>query len=397
MLLCTIDNDIFERIKAEQSINVSYNGFIDYLLQILEGCRKEELHVAIISNGGEQKFIQLFEKRPFKNLTHLYLPVKSADTNTILFHMNQTLTGFQSQLLTCKAQLETQLMEMGEKNSLIENLRQDNRQLRQALKEQDNQILNRNTEELNRLNHEIKELLNAKETNERKMKSELRSQQDKIDSLMRDLFSSNERLDEEIKKNELLKSEIGRMKSYVAENHNLESELEQVRAKERRFEAKFTELQVMHNDAQLQLHRNEKRIEELLAQVEAEKRVTDAKRKTLELAGNEITSANRIIKQQAREIDKLKSKIDLRTELALKQEKVIQEKEAENYDLQSILLQLKKEFEITRLRKSEVLDTIENLQESADSLEEKYKKKIRELGNEIEHSSVRQAKERLKY
>lgn len=43
MLLCTIDNEVFERIKVEQAINVSFNGFVDHLVKILDGCKKDEL------------------------------------------------------------------------------------------------------------------------------------------------------------------------------------------------------------------------------------------------------------------------------------------------------------------------------------------------------------------
>lgn len=396
MLLCTIDSDIFERIKLEQSINVSYTGFIDYLLQILDGCRKEELHVAIISNNS-QKFIQLYEKRPFKNLTHLYLPIKKADTTTILFHMNQTLSTLQTQLVAYKTQLETQQLDSNDKHATIDKLKQEIKQLRISMKEQENQIFNRNTEEVNQLHSEIKELQNEKETNERKMKLELRSQQDRIDTLTRDLFSTNERLEEEKRKQDLLKTEISRTKHYITENHSLQSELEQLKLKEIRFESKISELQVLHNDSQLQAHKNEKRIEELLAQLEAEKRISKTKRDALELAGEEVTTANRIIRKQTGEIEKLKSKCDLRTELALKQEQVIQEKDKEIDNLHNILVQLKKEFDQSKLKKEEVLETIQNLQESADCLEDKYKQKIRDVENKLEFSNVRNVKEKLMY
>lgn len=396
MYLCSIDSDIFERIKLEQSINVSYSGFIDYLLQILDGCRKEELHVAIISNNG-QKFIQLYERRPFKNLTHLYLPLKKADTPTILFHMNQNLSLLQNQLVCSKAQVEALQLDLSDKNTAIETLKQENRQLRGTLKEQENQIFNRNTEEVNRLHQEIKELQNGKETNERKLRQELRIQQDHVDTLTRDLFTTNERLEEEIKKQDLLRTEINRTKHYITENHSLQSELEQAKLKVRRQESKLNELQVLHNDAQLMQHQNDKRVEDLLAQLEAEKRTSKAKRDALQLAGEEVTTANRVIRQKNREIENLKSKCDLRTELALRQEAVIQEKDKQCQELQSILIQLKHEFEATKLKKEEVLDTIQNLQESADSLEDKYKHKIHEVENKLEFAKVRSIKEKLMY
>ena len=47
IFLCTIDNYLYERIKLEQSLHVTFPGFIDHLVKIFESCRKGELYVKI--------------------------------------------------------------------------------------------------------------------------------------------------------------------------------------------------------------------------------------------------------------------------------------------------------------------------------------------------------------
>lgn len=47
MYICTIDNNLYDRIRIEQSLNVSYQGFIDHLTRILDSCKKEEMYKTI--------------------------------------------------------------------------------------------------------------------------------------------------------------------------------------------------------------------------------------------------------------------------------------------------------------------------------------------------------------
>lgn len=43
MYLSTVDNIQFETIKIEQSLHVSFDGFVDHLKKILDACKRNEL------------------------------------------------------------------------------------------------------------------------------------------------------------------------------------------------------------------------------------------------------------------------------------------------------------------------------------------------------------------
>uniref|UniRef100_A0A336M8T3 CSON011393 protein n=1 Tax=Culicoides sonorensis TaxID=179676 RepID=A0A336M8T3_CULSO len=398
LMLCTIDDEVFERIKVEQAINVSFNGFVDHLIKILDGCKKDELFVAILEDKG-QKFMQLYEKRPFKNLTHLFLPLNIATTNEILFHINQALETFQNKLLSSRGQIERQTAELNDKAEIISDLRNEVKNLSQKLYEQENLIFNRNTEEVNRLQQTIKHLQEGKETMEKKMKHDLRSMQEKVESMSRECISTNEKLMHENKNNVFLKEEINRLNSYISElkatNHKLMQDNDKHKSRENRLEQKVSELQKLYNDAQESLLNHQKDIQRISAELEAEKNIAHSKRTALSLASEEITSANRIIIKQKKEMEKLKNKIDVRTEVALQQEKVIEEKEKDNEVLQGIVRELKREFDATKIKKNEFIDTIDSLQDSVCAIEEKYSKKIKELSVDLDRAVVTKAKYRL--
>lgn len=40
---CTIDSSLYDQIRVEQSLHVSFQGFVDHLTKILESCKRDEL------------------------------------------------------------------------------------------------------------------------------------------------------------------------------------------------------------------------------------------------------------------------------------------------------------------------------------------------------------------
>lgn len=334
--------------------------------------------VAILEDKGN-KFMQLYEKRPFKNLTHLFLPLNVANTNEILFHINRAMESVQNKLQGSRAQVERQTMELNAREELVAELKNEVRTLSQKLYEQENLIFNRNTEEVNRLQQTIKHLQEGKETLEKKLKHDLRSMQEKVDSMSREVFTSNEKFVHESKNNEFLKDEINKLNAYIADlkgsNHKLMQDSDKHKSKEHRLELKLSELQKLYNESQESLREYQKDTQRMQAEVEAEKNIAHSKRTALQMATEEISSANRIILKQTKEIEKLKSKIDVRTEVALQQERVVQQKEKENQDMQNILIELRREFDATKIRKDEFLETIDSLQDSVVNIEDKYRRR----------------------
>lgn len=45
IFICTIDMPLFEHLKMEQSLHVTFDEFVTHLSKILDACKKEELYV----------------------------------------------------------------------------------------------------------------------------------------------------------------------------------------------------------------------------------------------------------------------------------------------------------------------------------------------------------------
>lgn len=83
--------------------------------------------------------------------------------------------------------------EMYEIKSQNTNLQSENRQLLEKLQVNENMILHRNTEEIKRLNQEIKQIETNKEYEENRLKTLLKSFEVKMDQLIRDNYTINEK------------------------------------------------------------------------------------------------------------------------------------------------------------------------------------------------------------
>lgn len=100
MYISTIDTNYFTQLKKDQSLHVTFSGFVDNLIKIFNECLQGNLQISLIrSNKGAEivtgtndtYLLQFYEVRAFKNLIHLCLPVKEASLPIVLFYMNQTL------------------------------------------------------------------------------------------------------------------------------------------------------------------------------------------------------------------------------------------------------------------------------------------------------------------
>lgn len=122
MYLTTVDSASFQELKQEQALNVTFAGFIENLVHILQDCQQGKLEISLVqgsSMGSSQHNLrvnetsnspissestnhtmqhyqlQFVEIRPFKNLVHLSLPCRLAPLNVVLFYLNNILDSVQ--------------------------------------------------------------------------------------------------------------------------------------------------------------------------------------------------------------------------------------------------------------------------------------------------------------
>lgn len=109
MYITTVDTTSFQALKQDQSLHVTFGGFIENLIKILQDCQAGKLEINLVqaqgrtasvgelvdTSGGGEFQLQFYEKRTFKNLIHLCLPMRMAPLNVVLFYMNSILDGLQ--------------------------------------------------------------------------------------------------------------------------------------------------------------------------------------------------------------------------------------------------------------------------------------------------------------
>ncbi|KXJ82735.1 hypothetical protein RP20_CCG011631 [Aedes albopictus] len=389
MFIATIDNNMYEKIRLEQSLHVTFQGFIDHLTKILDSCKKEELHMSLVKDDSIQ-LLQFYEKSSFKNLTHLFLQIEPASTETILFHINLALLSFQDQVANYASQTQQYRQELDGRDESIHRLQGEIRLLNNKLVEQENMIFSRNTEEINRLQQTIKHINETKELEEKRLKTVISSMQEKIDQQSRELLSNSDRIMQEVKRCETLREENLKLKSHNShareESERIRAELHSYQSRDGRNESTIVDLRRQLIELQSKLKISEKQKSELEAELEAERNICQTKKNALQLTTDEIANANVMMSNMNKEILKLKSKIELRTEIAMRQEKLIQDKEREYNELQETVRQIQQEHVKNRAAAEEYAQSVRRIKETSDAIEEKYRKKINDLIVKVSHN-----------
>ncbi|XP_055587306.1 spindle assembly abnormal protein 6 homolog [Uranotaenia lowii] len=382
MFISTIDNNSYEQIRAEQSLHVTFQGFIDHLTKILDSCVKEDLHMSLVKDENLH-LLQFYEKSSFKNLTHLFLQIQQSSTETVLFHINLELQSLQDQSSSYAGQIQKYQLEVNARDESLHRMQAEIRTLNGKLLEQENMIFSRNTEEINRLQQTIKHINESKELEEKRLKTMISGMQEKIDQQNKELLGCAEKMKQDSKRFEALREDHIKLKT---QHENLWEDSERMKAdinsytnREARHETTIVDLRRQMIELQSKLKIADKQKSELEAELEAERNICQTKKNALQLTTGEIANSNVVIANLNKEVAKLKSKVELRTEIAMRQEKLIQEREKEFAELQDIVRKIQEEHIKNRAAGEEYALTVRRIKETSDVIEEKYRKKINDL------------------
>ncbi|XP_035782185.1 spindle assembly abnormal protein 6 homolog [Anopheles albimanus] len=135
------------------------------------------------------------------------------------------------------------------------------------------------------------------------------------------------------------------------------------------------QLQEMQNKAKLL----EKQRSELEAELQAEKNICHTKKHALQISTDELANASVVISNLNKEIAVLKSKVDLRTAIAIRQEKIIQDNECQLKELKDTVAAIQQEHLRNRATNEEYAQTVKRIKEASNMIEEKYRKKINDM------------------
>ncbi|KAH8312087.1 hypothetical protein KR044_009326 [Drosophila immigrans] len=383
MYISTVDNASFHVLKQDQSLNVTFAGFMENVVRMLKDCQAGKLELCLSprdtaaggdnSNQHQDYMLQFVEIRSFKNLVHLSLPCRAAPLHTVLYYINSMLEAAHKKSHLLEQNTQQMQMELNSQRAHIEQLGADNSKMREALLENTRHLAEKKELEQQQLQDKLEQLKqqhnNEAERNRRTIAG-LQAQLDRAIQQKGDVKAAHEQTE---KRNQSLNDELACCKTRISalkeQSDKLQTELTAAKKQERKLEYKIEDLKQHTTELQEHIQKGQKDKANIAAELEAEKKINHTKRQALEIASNEISKANQIIMKQTQEILNQKKTISWRTEVALEQEKAIKEK-----DKLLTLREAELEHERQTLQqlRQEIPQQLQSMRHFAQGLEQKY-------------------------
>lgn len=394
VFICTIDDAKFEHFKLEQALYVTFESFVNHITEMVEKCRQKQLNILLTMTTScfeptknEMFRLTFYEKGTFKNLEHITLPIEAAPYEVILFHINQTYAYSQEEnriLLQKNTNLQ---LELAQKDDQMDMLNGVINGLKINLNEQEKVYKDRCKEQLTRLEMEIKEINDARNYQTQEFEKQIAAFKARVESLMKDNYTLNEQLQNEAKQTAKLRNDSKKAMSTIA---GLNQQIEQLNAERvnqqtavQKNDKTVSDLRTQINGLEQKMLMYKKQKQELLAELEAEKNICKIKKDGLKMATEDICNANSIIRKQAAEIETLKKKVEQRTEVALKQEKLLRESGKGKENLGSLMEKINDALKQTSELNKDTEHNIQTIRDRTNIIESKYRDRIDDLYDRI--------------
>lgn len=252
MYITTVDSASFQELKQDQSLNVTFAGFMENVVRMLKDCQAGKLELCLSSREtiadqqSHDYLLQFVEIRSFKNLVHLCLPCRSAPLNTVLFYINAALDATHKKLFLVEQSAQQLQMELNAQNAHIDQLNSDNAKLRETLAENTRQLTEKHSAELREMQLTL-EKQNEQRSNEldrnRRSIAGLQAQLERITLEKAELKTMQEQAE---KRTQSLNEELSCCKSRIStlkeQQEKLQTELTTAKKQERKLEYKIEDL-----------------------------------------------------------------------------------------------------------------------------------------------------------
>ncbi|KAM7363938.1 spindle assembly abnormal 6 [Cochliomyia hominivorax] len=398
MYITTVDSTSFQELKQDQSLHVTFSGFIENLVHILQDCQAGKLEICLVQIQQDSRDkrlsdsvmmagplncayqLQFVEMRPFKNLIHLCLPCRMAPLNVVLFYMNNILDILQKKSLNHEQTTQQLQHEIHNHIRRIDQLDAECIKLRENLLETTRNLNQKHAEEVIQMQETLRKTAEQRQQDSERNRKTMNTLQQQIDKLIAEKSAIQSEKVQEIKRNETLNEELAASKARISnlkeQNEKLHLEMSALKNLERKQEMHMQDARKEITDLKDKLKKYDKNKADLVAELEAEKKISQTKRQALEMATEEISKANQIIMKQNQELNKLKKTIGWRTEVALQQEQAIKQKELALKEREEEIVFLKATVESLR---REIPRELDSMRKFANSLETKYTEQINSL------------------
>lgn len=395
VFICTIDDTKFEHFKIEQSLYVTFESFVNHITEMVEKCRQKQMNVRLtMINDGftttkeQQRFrLQFYEKGTLKNLEHISLPIESAPYEVILFHINQTYAYSQEENRIIMQKNNNLQLELAQKDDQIDLLNGVINGLKHNLNEQEKILKERFKEQTNRFEIEIKELNDAKNYQTQEFEKQIIAFKARIETLMKENYTINEQFQLEQKQTAKLRADGKKALNTIT---TLNQQLDQLNAERlnqqnsaQKYDKNVADLRQQINDLEQKIMMHKKQKQELLAELEAERNICQIKKDGLKMATEDICNANTIIRKQATEIDVLRKKVELRTEVALKQEQLLRESSRGKENVGNVMERIDDALKQNAEQCKDTENRIKSIRDRTNFIESKYRDRIDDLYDRI--------------
>lgn len=394
VFICTIDNTKFENFKVEQNLYVTFETFVNHITEMVEKCRQKRMNILLtMENSGfepskAQKYrLQFYEKGTFKNLEHISLPIESAPFEVILFHINQTYAYSQEENRILIQKNNNLQLELAQRDGQIDMLNGAINGMKNNLSEQEISFKERLKEHTNRLEIEIKELNDVKNYQTQEFEKQIAAFKARVETLMKENYTLTEQIQSEQKQTSKLRADGKKALNVIS---NLNQQIEQLNGERlnqqnvvQKNDKCVTDLRKQVNDLEQKMMMYKKQKQELLAELEAERNICQIKKDGLKMATEDICNANTIIRKQATEIEMLRKKVELRTEVALKQEQLIREAGKGKENLGNLMEKINDALKQNTEQSKDTDSRIQSIRDRTNLIESKYRDRIDDLYDKI--------------
>ncbi|XP_031834552.1 spindle assembly abnormal 6 isoform X1 [Nomia melanderi] len=399
-----ITEEDFKVLKSQQGLLVDFDNFATQLICLLEQCQMPSVNLSksppkfllLLAEENGEWILKLVETNNFKHLCHLSLNISPASDTDLKTHMAMKIKQLKENILqqsrntvtlearltdlTNKVETKTKLLEQLEQKYMAEKSQMQLSSSEQISLEKDRfakarldwqcqnekekvEVERRHTEIVKELHTEIAELRTQNLTYKDKLsllEATNMEQTKQLQNLEKDLNVAQRDLN-------LLKKQNSKLDT---DYHEKDKSVNSLRTKVAVLEQELKDKGILiskHTEMLKTAKEQKQQFEDLLADKEGQ---LQRKQNSLRNLSDELVKANEILTKLQNELASTKSKLKLRTSIALEQERLLDTKQKEVGQLENKMETLVKE---TKDARTEVENLKEQLKIQQNQLEEKEK------------------------
>ncbi|KAH0545771.1 spindle assembly abnormal protein 6 homolog isoform X1 [Cotesia glomerata] len=403
-----ITEDDFKVLKAQQGLLVDFDNFATQLIHLLEqshgsmsgASKSPPKFLLLLSEEGNGEWIfKLVETNNFKHLCHLSLNISPASDSDIKTHMAMKMKQLKESLNNKNREVHALETRLNNINEELECRTKDFEQLEQKFRAEKNQLQMTTTHQLSiekdrlaqaklewqrlteiekmEIERQHSDTLQQLHTENAELRSQNITYKDKqsfleatnkeqakqLQNLERELNLAQRDLSQLKKQNSKLDVDYHEKDRYVNELKTRVAVMEQ--------ELKDKAILISKHLEMLKTSKEQKQqLEEMLAQKENQ---VQRKQNALKNVSDEVIKANDIIKKLQNDLESTKTKLKLRTGIALEQERLLDAKQKELGEMQSKLDELTKELKATKTELDSSKDQLKIIQSQLEDKEKTIK------------------------